>query len=49
MEDGYPFFKLYEDPSGIAGNFELQSGRDKDKAKGDSAVHGSLLTSLMER
>ncbi|KAG0647390.1 hypothetical protein D0Z07_7168 [Hyphodiscus hymeniophilus] len=41
-EHGYPFFKLYEDLSGVSGNFEqLQSVGDLDKAKGHFEVHDS--------
>jgi hypothetical protein len=31
---GYPFFDLYQEPSGIEGEFPVQSVGDLDKAKG---------------
>jgi hypothetical protein len=31
---GYPFFDLYQEPSGIEGDFPVQSVGDLDKAKG---------------
>ena len=37
---GYPFFKIYEEPSDISANWvKLQSIGDTDKKKGNSSVH----------
>ena len=33
-DHGYPFFKLYEEPSGISGNFPVQSVSELDKLNG---------------